>query len=426
MDEIEKLICYCKKHKSIMCYGAGHYGRIVRAFLYEKGVDIDGFIVSTAVEPGKTVLEAPVQSIDSISNKTEGLGVVVSVAEVHRRELLRNLEERQIFDYFCVSDSLIPILESKKIYNRKYNTDNNVTVFCFHRVANNPLDTWKITETTQLFERQLLYLKENYEILRSEEEWNLEAKKRAAVITFDDGYEDAYSNVLPLLEKYKIPATFFICTGNIGTNNEFWWDELERIIFFADSRKKVLDAFGKQMNIETSKGKEEACYYIHGCIKQMNYKERAKYLARLSEELRSEGTREYCHSLNEGQLKLLSQSQYVTIGGHTVTHSCLAFETEEEQKWEILSSKRRIEEIIGKTIDVFSYPFGQRDDFTKKTVEIAVGCGFKRIFAAYSGVANERTPNGYIPRINIGKERLYEDGIRKLCLFENIYGDESI
>jgi peptidoglycan/xylan/chitin deacetylase (PgdA/CDA1 family) len=38
---------------------------------------------------------------------------------------------------------------------------------------------------------------------------------RAIAITFDDGYADFLTNAFPVLEKYGIPATLFVCAGNV-------------------------------------------------------------------------------------------------------------------------------------------------------------------------------------------------------------------
>ena len=38
---------------------------------------------------------------------------------------------------------------------------------------------------------------------------------RAIAVTFDDGYADFFTNAFPLLEKYGIPATLFVCAGHV-------------------------------------------------------------------------------------------------------------------------------------------------------------------------------------------------------------------
>ncbi len=38
---------------------------------------------------------------------------------------------------------------------------------------------------------------------------------KALVVTFDDGHRSNY-RLKPVLERYKIPATFFLCSGIVG------------------------------------------------------------------------------------------------------------------------------------------------------------------------------------------------------------------
>lgn len=45
---------------------------------------------------------------------------------------------------------------------------------------------------------------------------------RIAVLTFDDGYADNFSNAMPILHKHRIPATLFVITGDVGQRNVVW------------------------------------------------------------------------------------------------------------------------------------------------------------------------------------------------------------
>lgn len=93
-------------------------------------------------------------------------------------------------------------------------------VLCYHRISNYFDDFNLMNVSIHNFEMHMKYIKEHYEIVSLEDlvkECSHDAKRNQVAITFDDGYRDVYRNAFPILEKYQIPATVFITTGNIDS-----------------------------------------------------------------------------------------------------------------------------------------------------------------------------------------------------------------
>jgi peptidoglycan/xylan/chitin deacetylase (PgdA/CDA1 family) len=57
---------------------------------------------------------------------------------------------------------------------------------------------------------------------------------RGIVVTLDDGYQCAYTNALPVLERYKVPAIVFLVAGKVGETNN--WAHLRKV-----PARKLLD-----------------------------------------------------------------------------------------------------------------------------------------------------------------------------------------
>jgi peptidoglycan/xylan/chitin deacetylase (PgdA/CDA1 family) len=49
---------------------------------------------------------------------------------------------------------------------------------------------------------------------------------KAVALTFDDGYADAYTEVLPVLRRYGFSATFYIISGFVGQPGYMTWEQI--------------------------------------------------------------------------------------------------------------------------------------------------------------------------------------------------------
>jgi len=113
-----------------------------------------------------------------------------------------------------------------------------VPITMYHSVVpeNNPKNIISVSAHT--FERQMRFLKtRKYNVIPLVELAYLirEKKKippKTIVITFDDGWDNVYKYAFPVLKKYKLPATFFIITnevgriGPLGYCDRVSWDEI--------------------------------------------------------------------------------------------------------------------------------------------------------------------------------------------------------
>lgn len=99
--------------------------------------------------------------------------------------------------------------------------NDNIPILAYHDVIENPVNDTDIS--IENFEKQMKYLyNHNYKTLSLDEfyEWksgkNISGKK--IVLTFDDGKESFYTNVIPILEKYNFKAVVFVIDSS--TNNK--------------------------------------------------------------------------------------------------------------------------------------------------------------------------------------------------------------
>jgi len=87
-----------------------------------------------------------------------------------------------------------------------------------------------------VFEAQMQFLKEHFEVLslsRLFELWaggGLDAGTRYCVVTFDDGWRDNYVHAYPVLRRLGIPATIFLPTRFVGTDEWFWPEKLAHLM----------------------------------------------------------------------------------------------------------------------------------------------------------------------------------------------------
>ncbi len=106
-----------------------------------------------------------------------------------------------------------------------------VPVMMYHNVANSDI-LREDTVSPANFDRQMKFLKtRGYNILTlSQLVQGIKAGKKfkhnCVVVTFDDGMKNNFTTAFPILQKYNIPANFFISPGTVGQADSLSWENV--------------------------------------------------------------------------------------------------------------------------------------------------------------------------------------------------------
>ncbi|MCX5677940.1 MAG: polysaccharide deacetylase family protein [Candidatus Omnitrophica bacterium] len=183
-------------------------------------------------------------------------------------------------------------------------------------------DPQKINVTPERFEEQMRYLS---------------TCGRSYLLTFDDGFENVYTNAFPLLKRYGARSILFITTD------------------FIDSRLGSDRLFNNAQPLRP---------------------------------------------LTWAQVKDMS-SCGVEIGSHSCTHKTMSDLDEKSASHEASASRERIRDMVGCDVRYFSYPFGSRRSFNKATERLLRDAGYSKAFTNIMGMDNSEEEPFVARRIRV-------------------------
>ncbi|MFX0024750.1 MAG: polysaccharide deacetylase family protein [Candidatus Hermodarchaeota archaeon] len=204
------------------------------------------------------------------------------------------------------------------------------------------------------FIKHISFLKRRYKIVSLNDLYEIFTnndfpKNPSLVITFDDGEKSFYHETFPVIQKMEIPVIIYVITGGIENNGffEFWWKKTLRL-------KKLGAKINKEYLKKVPETEKEA--YLNKLANIYAYKENISDI------------------MTNEQIKEISESDYVTIGSHSVTHPCLSQTSLERSEFEIFNSKKQLQKLLGQDIEHFAYPDG---DYNKDLENIVIKSGYK-------------------------------------------------
>jgi peptidoglycan/xylan/chitin deacetylase (PgdA/CDA1 family) len=275
-----------------------------------------------------------------------------------------------------------------------------LTILIYHRVHGEPDMLFPAAADARRFDEQMAWiaaaldvvpLPEAIEMLR-----NGRLPSRAACITFDDGYADNVEVALPILQRRRLHATFFVTTGFLD-GGRMWNDTIIESIRRAPGQMLDLEAMELgSMSIGSPQERRKAIDRIIGRMKYLSPDVRLAQVDALAHRVGASLPRDLM--MRSDQVRALHAAG-MEIGAHTATHPILARLDDGAALAEIRDGRAALESIIGAPVALFAYPNGKPgSDYAPAHVAMVRELGFAAALSTQPGTATARSDFHELPR----------------------------
>jgi len=302
-------------------------------------------------------------------------------------------------------------------------------ILMYHRVTHTDIDPWGLCVDPSNFAEQMEVLGSLAKPVSLEQLPLMHTDHPVVAVTFDDGYVDSMESALPALEQHAIPATLFVSTGYIGSPNGYWWDQLQEI--FLSPRALPSDDLILSLGRKTYRwviGRADLAYDAEDCtahrgwiawrdapptsrhavfhhvwrvLRELDAKERDETVGRICRWAGVSEGRASARCMTADELREVSRGPLVRIGSHTVTHSRLSRLTDASEWTELTGSKATLENILKRPVEMFSYPFGDRSDYSNRTVAALRKAGYRLACSNFEGAVGPKSDTFQLPRLHV-------------------------
>jgi peptidoglycan/xylan/chitin deacetylase (PgdA/CDA1 family) len=238
-----------------------------------------------------------------------------------------------------------------------------------------------------LFEKIIRWLSlRGYHFISVQEMKNMLGKplkeSKQAIITFDDGNKE-FIDLMPTIEKYKVPVGLFVPVLPV-LNGNYWWD-------YASAPNQ--EQYSGLADLESFKKLPEADFES-----KINYLEQHFTLNRT------------CITLTD--LKKIAAHPFVFIGSHTFTHPILSNCSRQKQERELSESKKQLANWLNKDLDAIAYPNGS---YNAETLAVAREQGYSIAFTTIPGKINTLNAQRLeLPRYSVNDEGGFYENMAKI------------
>jgi len=285
-------------------------------------------------------------------------------------------------------------------------------ILMYHGVVERPLEPacWHQLGVAS-FRRQMEWVARRYQVVPlSEALAALRAgtlAPRSLALTFDDGYRNVRTVAAPVLEALGLPATVYLVTDVVGTNETLWPDRL----YLAFARTSVASVDAPDLGLVRRRldgpaARASAFSASVRALKGLATAEKEARLVALLALLGREAPEDPAdfHVLTWDDVAAMRRGGLFAFGGHSTRHEILARMPDGHVARAIGRSHETVADRTGVVPVTFAYPNGRAMDFDDRSRSALTHLGVRFALSTAAGLADAASDPLALPRVSIGSD----------------------
>ncbi len=247
----------------------------------------------------------------------------------------------------------------------RWNRHRGGIIVAFHDVSRQTLTT------------HLNHIAERYEFVSLTAMARRIAQRRSttglAAITFDDGLKDVIEAAAEIAHQRGWPMTFFLPTAALDRQQPFWFQEIDALLLTAIGRTLVLG--DTRYHLHNKQAVKRVSDIVDLQFKNHKTEEESIRLldsirvSLFGTPARPDGIR-ISEPISWSRVRELAQRSELSFESHSITHRATSRLDAPALKQELVDSKSRIEEMTGRPVEHFCYPYGGERDIGTEAPEL--------------------------------------------------------
>lgn len=229
-----------------------------------------------------------------------------------------------------------------------------VRILCFHGLCKDEQSYINARFLKESHLKSLLVeVQQHFNVISLDEYLNgkIDSEKLNVLLTFDDGYKNNKTLLLPILEELQLPATFFVLSRG---NKPLWMDLLDIL-------------FAQKVNLLTLKGKYGVTASNNQEFKVWMNQQHPSVIDSVTKKLEQlaqpflQDYLEFWQLLSKEELIELNEHPLITLCNHTANHYNMTLLDNDQLKKELQECSQYLEEIGTNFPNILAFPFGIYD-----------------------------------------------------------------